>query len=277
LNSLTLNVFGKPVRIASNDAFLGRVLSDCYSAFVSPVRGADDSPVEVTVIREQDRHALSVIYRESVVECEDLADVLYVVDKTVTIALQHRRPELYFLHAAVISRKDRSLVIVGESGAGKSTFCWDLCNAGFAYMSDELAPVNLDTLEIDAYPRAVCLKRELAEMPALPELTIRTGSTLHVPVESLPGAYESAPKPVGAFVFLTSEQTGVPPRLAAVSASEAAARFYSNGLNQLAHERQGLKAAATLAAKVPCFSLNRGSLRAMRYALADLCELRLAG
>ena len=105
-----------------------------------------------------------------------------VIEKTLTIELQRHRPELFFLHAAVVSAKGRCVVIAGESGAGKSTLCWDLCNAGFKCMSDELAPVDLDTMQVEAYPHAICLNRIVEHMPALPNETIRTDSTMHIPV-----------------------------------------------------------------------------------------------
>ena len=177
------------------------------------------------------------------------------------------RPELFFLHAAAVSANGRCVVIAGESGAGKSTLCWDLCNAGFKYISDELAPLNLDTMQVEAYPHAICLKRITAHMPGLPNDTIRTESTMHIPVEAIPGGVERTPATIDMIVFVEKSEVSAAPGLTQVPQSEAAARLYSNGLNQLAHERDGLRAATKLAAAVDCFTLARGSLSDMRLVL----------
>ena len=201
---------------------------------------------------------------ETILDCPDLSDLIYRVDKALTIELQRRRPELFFVHAAVLRAGSRCIVIVGESGAGKSTLCWDLCNAGLTYMSDELAPIDLDTMEVEAYPRAICLKRIAPQMPALPRSTIQTTYTLHIPVEAIPSGFERERVEIDSVLFIESGDRVANPQLEAMRLPEATARFYANGLNQLAHEHDGLRAAARIAAATKCFSLARGDLRDMQ-------------
>nr|AFI78768.1 HPr kinase [uncultured bacterium ws198A12] len=270
---IELQIFGQPVRISTDDQSVAGSISACFSAFLRPIQDFDGTPIKLTIRKGQPTFQWSVTQGNTSAICSDLADLIYVVEKTLTIELQRHRPELFFLHAAVVSAKGRCVVIAGESGAGKSTLCWDLCNAGFKYMSDELAPVNLDTMQVEAYPHAICLKRIMEHMPALPNETIRTDSTMHIPVEAIPGGFERTPSDIEAIVFLKRSDRDVVPQLTEMAKSEAAARFYANGLNQLAHERDGLKAAARLAATGSCFTLARGSLGDMRKEL--LCRAGL--
>ena len=268
MNQIELQIFGHPARISTDDRSVACTISACYSAFLQPILISDYAPIELTIVRGQSEFGWSVAHNDTSENCSDLADLIYVIEKALTIELQRRRPDLFFLHAAaVVSAEGRCIVIAGESGAGKSTLCWALCNAGFKYMSDELAPVNLDTMQVEAYPHAICLKRVAQFMPALPNETIRSESTLHIPVEAIPGGIERAPTNIDTIVFLQKSDSHVATQLRGMPKSEAAARFYANGLNQLAHEHDGLHAAARMAASGNCFTLTQSNLNDMRKEL----------
>ena len=58
------------------------------------------------------------------------------------VALGWRRHLL--LHAAVVERNGRALVLTGESGAGKSTLAAMMMRAGWRLLGDEFALVGLD-------------------------------------------------------------------------------------------------------------------------------------
>ena len=62
------------------------------------------------------------------------------------------------VHAAVLERGGRALVLPGVPGAGKSTLTAALCQEGFRLLSDELCLIDPDTLHITPVPRPVSLK-----------------------------------------------------------------------------------------------------------------------
>jgi hypothetical protein len=264
---IDLQVFGQSARLVIDDQIVARTITACYSAFEQSFQNLNDLPIEIAVRGGPTKFDWFVIHGDSSELCGSLPDLVYVIEKTLTIELQRRRPDLFFLHAAVLSKGGRCVVIVGESGAGKSTLCWELCYGGFSYMSDELAPINLDTLRVEAYPRAIGLKRVTRQMSALPDRTIRLGSTLHIPVEAVPGGFQRKPSAIETIVFLQKVNGHAAPRIQEIPRSEAAARLYANGLNQLAHKRDGLTAVVRLAGVRQCFSLSRGSPTEMRQAL----------
>lgn len=86
------------------------------------------------------------------------ADFLFLFEKDLTIELQYQRPDLFFVHAAVVERDGKAVVLAAPSGTGKSTLTLALLHAGFRYLSDELAPFDLVTLQVMPYPHALCLR-----------------------------------------------------------------------------------------------------------------------
>ncbi len=195
---------------------------------------------------------------------------IYGFEKLLTIDLQRRRPDLYFVHSAALAYGDRVTMIVAESGTGKSTTAWALLSHGFDYLSDELAVLEPESCAVHAYPHALCLKTPPPGPYPLPETVTRTERTLHVPVADLPGRTVFDPRALGAIVFLQRSAGADPPRCTRVSPAEASARLYANTLNALAHPAKGLEAAVSIASAVPAYLLEAGELRATCELIADL-------
>ena len=193
---------------------------------------------------------------------EDGGELLLRLDNDLTIQLQRLRPDLFFLHAAVVASGDQALMLVAPSGSGKSTTAWALVHHGFRYLSDELGPVDLDTLMVHPYPRALLLKDEPPHAYPLPETTLHTSRGLHVPTAALPHGVSAAPLPLAAVFFLSHRLDAEQPSVRRVGGAEAGARLYANALNPLAHPREGLEAAIRIATHSTCFELCTADLTA---------------
>ena len=167
--------------------------------------------------------------------------------------------DLYFIHSAALEYNGKIHLLVAKSGSGKSTTCWALLHHGFRYASDELGPVNLDTLTVLPYPHSLCLKREPPSPYFLPSDTLRTERTLHVPVESLPCSVVNTPLPLQSILFV-QYRPDASPSITPISTSDAAVRVYKNGLNQLAHPADGLDAAIQIAQHCRCYELISNDL-----------------
>ena len=191
----------------------------------------------------------------------DLGELVFQLEKAIIVALQECRPDLLFLHAAALERDRAAWLFVGESGAGKSTTAWGLLHHGFSYLSDELAPIDLDTLEVLPYPHALCLKRRPAPPYLLPAESLDLGRTIHVPARSLPGVARLDPCALQAVFFVSQDARVREPVLCRVSTAEAAARLYVSTLNALAHEARGLDAVLRVAGQAACFVLHAGDLQ----------------
>lgn len=105
----------------------------------------------------------------------------------VTDALRYQMLELceerleHFvtLHAAAVARGSSLVLLAGESGAGKTTLTLALLRAGWTYLSDDLAPISIETGLVHPFPKPLGVK-DPAMWEALPE-TFRDAARLPPP------------------------------------------------------------------------------------------------
>src|SRR5262249_61522689 len=108
----------------------------------------------------------------------------------------------------------------------------------FGFLSDELAPVDLDTLQVHPYPRRLALKRKPPDSYPLPRRTVVTSRSLHV--QDGPGRVGKAPAQLEAVVFVHYNAGASRPGIRRLTTAEGGAHLYANGLNAPAHARGGL-------------------------------------
>jgi hypothetical protein len=202
-------------------------------------------------------------------------DALRALDADLAVELQRRSPGTFFLHAAVLVRAGRAALLVGASGAGKSTAAWALAHHGFAYAGDELAPIEVARSSVRPCPRALFLKQPPPPPYGLPLRSVATSWGHVVPLRALPGGTWHRTLPVGAVFFVDGRATG-PPGVIPLTRSEAAARLYAHALNPLAHAEGGLEPAVRLAERVPAYRLRSADLAAAARAVAEALERPLA-
>jgi hypothetical protein len=191
----------------------------------------------------------------------DDGEFLFILEKDMTIELQKLRRDLYFIHAAALTVSRQAFLLVAAPQKGKSTTTWALLHHGFGYLSDELAPLDLDSLEVLPYPHAICLKKEPPYPYSLPDKALRTSSTLHIPTPELPNSTCGEPLPLKAIFFIEYCADCHSPAICRLSQAETAARLFAHALNPLAHAEDGLAGAVAIARKVPAFHLDSGDLR----------------
>jgi len=257
--SLSLRIVGQAVEIVCDEPAAASALRENYEALsCDEAKGADlryrvsaEPSTSRFLLRRHDGRALLAA---------DVGELVFQLEKAIIIAIQQCRPDLLFLHAAALERDRAAWLFVGASGAGKSTTAWGLLHHGFSYLSDELAPIDLDTLEVFPYPHALCLKRRPPPPYLLPDESLDLGRTIHVPARSLPSPPRLHACALQAVFFVNRDARLHEPVLRRVSTAEAAARLYVSTLNALAHEARGLDAVLKVASDVSCFVLQAGDL-----------------
>lgn len=260
-----IQVVGHRVSIDCDDAGARQMLEANFGALARPGGGSDASPPEMVyaVRRTASGKPFSLSCRqEAPLHLDDLGDLLYALEKDLIVTLQRRRPELLFLHSAVLERAGRGYLLAGDSGSGKSTTTWGLLHHGFSYLSDELAPIDPATMQVHAYPHALCMKREPPPAYPLPPGggVQYLASTLHVPVAILPVSLGPATCAVEAIVFVHHDRALTAPSLRRLGSAEAGARLYTTALNALAHPDNGLDVVLKIASQARCYLLHTADL-----------------
>ena len=256
---LSFRILGQHVRVTCGDGSLAEVVLANFGSLAATRPGCPPD-LEYVVTANPDGFSLACRGQPATV-VPAIGELLFQLDKDITIALQERLPGLLFLHAAAVEHNGKAYLLAGESGHGKSTTAWGLLHHGFGYLSDELSPIELDSMQVLAYPHALCLKRRPPPAYPLPASGVwDLGSTFHLPVQVLPSPTVPGPCEMGAVFFVRYREDLHAPVVRSIGPAEAGARLYVAALNALAHPGRGLDAVVHIAERVPCFAVDCADL-----------------
>ena len=264
--TIDLSLVGTPVRLSCRDLAQPETarLADCYEHARVAEQAAGG--VEIVVGFEDGAWSVSSPFTES--RCsERLEDLVPLVDEQIVLGLQHARPDLLFLHAGVLEHRGRAVLLLAESGSGKSTTCLGLVRGGLGFFSDELAPFD-SSGTVSCFPRALCLKSQ-------PPVGYAEGVTEHR------GRYYASLEPapfdcleVAALLFVQYDALNSEPQLRSLSPAEATLRLAAQGLNLLAHDDFALDSLSEIALSAPSLHLDSAELGATcELVLAELARL----
>lgn len=258
IQSISLLVLGQRVQVEYDDALLYQLLIANFGAMARPGRIV---PADLQyVIGESDGQLIIERAGHLPVRCKGPDNLLTVLEKCITVDLQKKRPDLLFLHSAAIEWQGKAYLFAADSGSGKSTTTWAMLHHGFGYLSDELSPIDLQSMRIIPYPHALCLKQQPPMPYPLPDETVHLGGRMHVPAESLPGKTVTEPLPLGGVFLLKYFPELIVPALRPIGHAEAGARLYLTALNALAHGNRGLDGIVKIVEHVPCYSVSAADL-----------------
>lgn len=266
---LFLSVFNCTIDLQCKGASVHELLLAAYGRMATPPGSSSDISYFVSRANNGPGFFVTRAGQESLV-AQDAGEFLFLFEKDLTIELQRRRPDLFFIHAAAVEFDGKAAIIAAPSGTGKSTTTWGLLHEGFRYLSDELAPIDLERMAVHPYPHALCLKTDPPLPYLLPEGTLRTTETLHIPVKFLPAEAVMTPTSLTALFFLSRDASQKQCWVRQISIGEAAARLLANALNPLAHHGDGLDAAIHVAQQARCFELHVADLTGVGSVMRNI-------
>ncbi len=263
---LRLLIFNCIIHIKSNSQNLLDILNKVYGA-MRIEHNTDSAALTYTLGYSNTESEEFFISRDNTEKmlASDIGEFIFIFEKDMTIELQKIRSDLYFMHAAAIEYQGKAIIIVAPSGTGKSTTSWALLHTGFNYLSDELAPIDLCDMQVLPYPHALCLK-DIPPVYSLPDDTLSTERTLHVPASSLPANFISHASPLTAIFFLQRKSEAKTSVIKTINKATSSTKIYANTLNALAHPEKGLDAAISIVSRTHCFDLIASD------SLEDTCK-----
>ena len=193
----------------------------------------------------------------------------------------HRMHDYLLLHAAVVERDGRALLLPAWPGSGKSTLAASLSCRGWRFLSDEFGVVSLDGTAVLPFVRPIPLKNEsIAVMrvfapdafigPVFP--TIRKGDVAHfrVPVESVHRGSESAQ--IGAVVY-PDFQAGAAVEVSPLGRATSFLKLAGNSFNYEVVGERGFRAVASIIERCESHILRYGDLAAAHAALDEIMRV----
>jgi hypothetical protein len=270
IQEIRLDVFNKIILIHSYDEVCTGLITSIYQNLICSSQNDADINYEVSYDSSCKQFNLS---RNGVnfQIAETPSDFIYYLEKDFTIETQKLKPDFFYLHAAAISKREKIILISGDSGAGKSTTVWALLHHDYKYLSDELAPVNLDNYSILPFPHALCLKNKPPNAYPLPENTIMLDRTTHIPIEHHLDLHHPN-KVLNHIFFIQYDQSINRTLVNELSEAESTLQLYKNGLNQLAHPNDGLLTANQIIRRTPCHSIKFSDIKNAINIINDIID-----
>ncbi len=176
-------------------------------------------------------------------------------------------PGLRF-HAGAVERDGDVVVVLGQSGHGKSTLTAALVQAGWGYLSDELVAVDAATFDVAPYARPLDLNQHSLDQLGLDGADIVTGSRKD---KVFPGRLGrvSAGGRVAAIIVLTGESPGDGQLVTELPAAEAVMAMLALTFAATFDDPGALESLARLCSTTPTMRLHRAPISVMVRAVEE--------
>jgi HprK-related kinase A len=206
---------------------------------------------------------------------------LPVVEATINWFVWSYVARVLLLHAAVVEREGRAVILSGPTGAGKSTLCAALIARGFRFLTDEIALVRPNDGQLQPHPRPISLKNEAIDIVAtmLPDARLSarfanaskgTVAFMRPPKQSIEAAGETA-RP--ALVIFPTYRPEAGFELKSIERSQAFMRLIESSANYLTLLETGFETLANLVEAGDHYALDYASLDDAVGAIESLARV----
>ena len=87
----------------------------------------------------------------------------YVYDSILNTIIS-RISSHFLIHAGVVSKNDQGMILVADSGHGKTTLVLELVRRGFRFLSDEMAAIGRFDRLVHPFPRSLRIRPQTLDM-----------------------------------------------------------------------------------------------------------------
>lgn len=194
--------------------------------------------------------------------------VLPHVEWAINLMIARHLPWYLQLHASVVSKEGRGVMFPGSPGQGKSTLAAALLTRGWQYYSDEFALIDPQTRELNAYPKALCIKKgsfDLLERFGLPldagpaHLKGLKGPVRFIHPRAVRPDAVAEPGPIRVIIF-PHQSPGVEPAVQPMPRAQALFELTKVSFNFSKFKARGFHLLADVVEQAQCYRLISGDL-----------------
>ena len=228
---MSIELLGTAFEVRSEDPRIADLLETLWAPFLPPVTAPNREVsqgvhIEVRFDQVEARWTLCLPGEEPLEE----SDPWHLLDEIRYFMVEEaarRATSTVGLHSGVVGREGSTVLIAGPSGTGKTSLTLAFVEAGWAYGSDDLAPIDSATGEVTPFPKPLGVRVrpgwELQRAKwSLPDWMPEPEETFALPATVLP-LLEMAPRMPTAMLFPRFEP-GASPKITEISPAAAAAR-----------------------------------------------------
>lgn len=194
-----------------------------------------------------------------------LESLIPLIKDEVRLQFMRARPDLLWMHAGAIARSGGALLLAGKSGQGKSTLTTYLCEHGWRFLSDDVAPVRMDVDRVIPFMQMPVRRLHPGREVRWEDLNTLDRETVDVTPEKL-CRDESE---IRGIVFIEYEKDAEA-QLVRLDQGSAAMEILRNATNFFDHRGAAVERAANLVNRVPMYRLAYGLPRSASKVLDGL-------
>ena len=161
------------------------------------------------------------------------------------------RQDLMWVHAGCVESAGKALLFAGPSGNGKSTLVTLLCERGWRFLSDDIAPIRMNLDEVLPFPQMPRRRIHPGRELAADEMRLLERESVEVELERI----QRNPTSIGGIVFPVFRE-GAAPQLERVPAGEAALKLIRDCTNFADHKAAAVSRAVAMARTIPVYGLT---------------------
>ncbi|OWQ86336.1 HprK-related kinase A [Roseateles aquatilis] len=196
------------------------------------------------------------------------AQALAMLEWGINWCIAAHAHQFLLIHAAVLERGGRALVMPAPPGSGKSTLCAALAHRGWRLLSDELGLLDMTTGLIHGMARPINLKNasiplirdflpEARFSASMPNTSKGTVALVRAPQDAIAARLAPA-RP--AWVVLPTWRADVPARLAPIERARAFMDLAEQSFNYDLHGQAGFRALGRLVDTCECYRFEYSRL-----------------
>ena len=167
--------------LSTQDRRVSDALAVVFGAFL------DDAPTH-NGSGSTHRPTLTVRIGDRELSFPSLGDAVIELEEIVSQRLLDGCEHLLF-HSGAVTDGDRTILILGYSGVGKTTMTLELVKRGFRFMTDEFTAIDVSGNFVHPFPRSGVSKKTVRELPKGEGFEVATDwcrRSFHLPANTAP-------------------------------------------------------------------------------------------